>query len=275
MSLGLALGRLHRLAGAALGVGAQLLGLQAELLRTVLDLRETLLGLGLTRGQVALGLLAALGPGSSRSPRRPGRPWRASPRRARPPPRAWTARPSAPRCAARSPRPWPSRRSGRPRPRPWPCAPAANDSASLRTCWAADSASSRCCSAARRASSRRSWPPRRGGGSSRRCAQAGVRRLRVVHLGLGVLRLEVEFLDALFQSSDSSKSAVTVGDELGDSFVHLSAVVPTPHKLEAVGEVSLMGFLSNETGEVIGGILGGQAACHRADARLIWRMTPL
>jgi hypothetical protein len=33
-----------------------------------------------------------------------------------------------------------------------------------------------------------------------------------------------------------------------------------------------MGFLSNETGEVIGGILGAKAVCHRADACLIWRM---
>ncbi|GDY62706.1 hypothetical protein SAV14893_020990 [Streptomyces avermitilis] len=85
----------------------------------------------------------------------------------------------------------------------------------------------------------------------------------------------MEFLNALFQSSDTGQSAVTVGDELRDAFVHLSAVVPTPDKLEAVGEVSLMGFLSNETGEVIEGILGVKAACHRADACLIWRMTLL
>ncbi len=106
-------------------------------------------------------------------------------------------------------------------------------------------------------------------------AETGVRRLRVADLGLGVLRFEVELLDALFESGDTGQSAVTVGDELRDAFVHLSAVVPTPHKLEAVGEVSLMGFLSNETGEVIGGILGAEAVCHRADACLIWRMTPL
>ncbi len=66
-------------------------------------------------------------------------------------------------------------------------------------------------------------------------AETGVRRLGVGHLGLGVLRFEVELLDALFQSGDAGESAVTVGDELGDPFVHLSAVVPTPHKLEAVG----------------------------------------
>src|SRR5262245_47160091 len=36
-----------------------------------------------------------------------------------------------------------------------------------------------------------------------------------------------------------------------------------------------MGFLSTETGEVIGGILGAEAVCHRADTCLIWRMTPL
>jgi hypothetical protein len=66
-------------------------------------------------------------------------------------------------------------------------------------------------------------------------AETGVRRLGVADGGLGVLRLEVELLDALFQSGDAGESAVTVGDELGDSFVHLSAVVPTPHKLEAVG----------------------------------------
>ncbi|MGX1117914.1 hypothetical protein RKD37_003277 [Streptomyces ambofaciens] len=65
--------------------------------------------------------------------------------------------------------------------------------------------------------------------------ETGVRRLGVVHLGLGVLGFEVELLDALFQSGDAGESAVTVGDELGDTFVHLSAVVPTPHKLEAVG----------------------------------------
>ncbi len=62
-----------------------------------------------------------------------------------------------------------------------------------------------------------------------------VRRLGVGDLGLGVLRLEVELFDALFQSGDAGESAVTVGDELGDTFVHLSAVVSTPHKLEAVG----------------------------------------
>ncbi len=66
-------------------------------------------------------------------------------------------------------------------------------------------------------------------------AETRVRRLRVVDLGLGVLRLEVELFDALFQSGDAGESAVTVGDELGDTFVHLSAVVSTPHKLEAVG----------------------------------------
>jgi len=66
-------------------------------------------------------------------------------------------------------------------------------------------------------------------------AETGVRRLRVAYLGRGVLRFEVELLDALFKSSDTSQSAVTVGDELRDAFVHLSAVVPTPHKLEAVG----------------------------------------
>jgi hypothetical protein len=36
-----------------------------------------------------------------------------------------------------------------------------------------------------------------------------------------------------------------------------------------------MGFLSNETGEVIEGILGAKAACHRAYACLIRRMTLL
>ncbi len=66
-------------------------------------------------------------------------------------------------------------------------------------------------------------------------AETRVRRLRVADLGLGVLRLEVELLDALFESSDTGQSAVTVGDELRNAFVHLSAVVPTPHKLEAVG----------------------------------------
>lgn len=62
-----------------------------------------------------------------------------------------------------------------------------------------------------------------------------VRRLRVVHLGLGVLRFEVQFLDALFQRSDPCQSAVTVGDELGNAVVHLTAVVTTPHELEAEG----------------------------------------
>ncbi len=80
-------------------------------------------------------------------------------------------------------------------------------------------------------------------------AETRVRRLGIRDLGLGVLRLEVQLLDALLQGGDAGESAVTVGDELGDTFVHLSAVVSTPHKLEAVGEVSLMGFLSNETGE--------------------------
>ncbi len=66
-------------------------------------------------------------------------------------------------------------------------------------------------------------------------AQTGVRRLGVGHLGLRVLRFEVQLLDALFQSGDAGEGAVTVGDELGDAFVHLSAVVPTPHELEAIG----------------------------------------
>ena len=65
--------------------------------------------------------------------------------------------------------------------------------------------------------------------------ESRVRRLRVVDLGLGVLRLEVELLDALFQRGDSGKSAVTIGDELGNAVVHLTAVVPTPHELEAEG----------------------------------------
>jgi hypothetical protein len=66
-------------------------------------------------------------------------------------------------------------------------------------------------------------------------AETRVRRLGVAHLGLGVLRFEMEFLDALFKGGDTGQSAVTVGDELRDAFVHLSAVVSTPHKLEAVG----------------------------------------
>ncbi|GLV95926.1 hypothetical protein Slala04_73790 [Streptomyces lavendulae subsp. lavendulae] len=40
-----------------------------------------------------------------------------------------------------------------------------------------------------------------------------------------------------------------------------------------------MGFLSNETDEVLRevlrGILGAQTACHRVNPRLIWTMTPL
>lgn len=84
------------------------------------------------------------------------------------------------------------------------------------------------------------------------CTEPGVRRLGVVHLGLGVLRFEVQFLDALFQRRDARQGTVTVGDELGDAVVHLTAVVTTSHELEAEGEEgSLMGFLSNETGEVI------------------------
>lgn len=84
-------------------------------------------------------------------------------------------------------------------------------------------------------------------------AEAGVRRLGLAHLGLCVLRFEVQFLDALFQSCDTGQSTVTVGNELADAVVHLTAVVTTPHELEAEGEeVSLMGFLSNETGEVLG-----------------------
>lgn len=107
-------------------------------------------------------------------------------------------------------------------------------------------------------------------------AETGVRRLGVVYLGLGVLRFEVQLLDALFQRGDPGQGTITVGDELGDAVVHLTAVVATSHELEAEGEEgSLMRFLSNETGEVIGGILGAMAACQRADAGLIWRMTPL
>jgi len=66
-------------------------------------------------------------------------------------------------------------------------------------------------------------------------AEAGVRRLGVAHLGLGVLRLEVQLLDPLFQRVDTSKGAVAVGDQLGNAVVHLTAVVTTPHELEAEG----------------------------------------
>ncbi|GFN07199.1 hypothetical protein Smic_57550 [Streptomyces microflavus] len=86
----------------------------------------------------------------------------------------------------------------------------------------------------------------------------------------------MQLLDALFQRGDSGQGTVTVRDQLGNAVIHLTAVVTTSHVLEAEGEEgSLMGFLSNETGEVIGGILGAIAACQRVDAGLIWRMTPL
>lgn len=65
--------------------------------------------------------------------------------------------------------------------------------------------------------------------------ETGVRRLRVVHLGLGVLRFEVQLLDALFQRRDAGESTITVGDELGNAVIHLTAVVTTPHELEAEG----------------------------------------
>ncbi|EGJ74662.1 putative cellulose-binding protein [Streptomyces sp. Tu6071] len=234
--LGLALRRLDRLARAALGVRAELLGLQAELLGAVLDLRETLLGLRLTRGEVALGLLAALGEirlevggglrglgaglleeGVRLLALRLGVLLRLGPQVA-----------GLALGLLDDP-----------------------DALVLRLRLALGGVGLGVVAHLLRRGLGQ-LPVLLGGPAGLLAqvlrlflgepqdlldpgAEARVRRLRVTHLRLGVLRFEVQLLDPLLQGGDAVQGAVTVGDELRDAFVHLSAVVPTPHKLEAVG----------------------------------------
>jgi len=70
-----------------------------------------------------------------------------------------------------------------------------------------------------------------------------------------------------------------VADRVYEQGIHVSTVSPDIFVagLLSAGLLTreIEGARSNETGEVIGGILGAEAACHRADAGLIWRMSSL
>ncbi len=80
-------------------------------------------------------------------------------------------------------------------------------------------------------------------------AETGVRRLRLGDRRLGGLGLQVEFLDALLECADPGQGTVTVGHQLGDPLVDLGTLVPTAHQVEAVRGVTVahgvLGFLSS------------------------------